>query len=191
MLEALISSKVRVKLLTLFLLNPESEFYVREIVRMTGENINGVRRELANLESFGLLIGRRRGNQQYFTVNRDFFLYTDLQQLVLKTEGVARVIRENLSSLQNIECMFVYGSFAKGTAGGRSDIDLFIVGDVNEEVLIPLVHTGERAINREINYTLMRGSEFAQRKETGDPFVKNVMGERKIMIIGSCDDRGS
>ena len=191
MLEALISSKVRVKLLTLFLLNPESEFYVREIVRMTGENINGVRRELANLESFGLLVGRRRGNQHYFTVNRDFFLYTDLQQLVLKTEGVARVIRENLSSLQNIECMFVYGSFAKGTAGGRSDIDLFIVGDVNEEVLIPLVHTGERAINREINYTLMRGSEFAQRRETGDPFVKNVMGERKIMIIGSCDDRGS
>ncbi|HNV38341.1 MAG TPA: nucleotidyltransferase domain-containing protein [Methanoculleus sp.] len=191
MLEALIPSKARVKLLTLFLLNPESEFYIREIVRMTGENINGVRRELANLESFGLLIGRRRGNQHYFTVNRDFFLYTDLQQLVLKTEGVARVIRENLSSLQNIECMFVYGSFAKGTAGGRSDIDLFIVGDVNEEVLIPLVHTGERAINREINYTLMRGSEFAQRRETGDPFVKNVMGERKIMIIGSCDDRGS
>lgn len=191
MLEALIPSKARVKLLTLFLLNPESEFYIREIVRMTGENINGVRRELANLESFGLLIGRRRGNQHYFTVNRDFFLYTDLQQLVLKTEGVARVIRENLSSLQNIECMFIYGSFARGTAGGRSDIDLFIVGDVNEEVLIPLVHTGERAINREINYTLMRGSEFARRKETGDPFVKNVMGERKIMIIGSCDDRGS
>lgn len=191
MLEALIPSKARVKLLTLFLLNPESEFYIREIVRMTGENINGVRRELANLESFGLLIGRRRGNQHCFTVNRDFFLYTDLQQLVLKTEGVARVIRENLSSLQNIECMFIYGSFARGTAGGRSDIDLFIVGDVNEEVLIPLVHTGERAINREINYTLMRGSEFARRKETGDPFVKNVMGERKIMIIGSCDDRGS
>lgn len=191
MLEALIPSKARVKLLTLFLLNPESEFYIREIVRMTGENINGVRRELANLESFGLLIGRRRGNQHCFTVNRDFFLYTDLQQLVLKTEGVVRVIRENLSSLQNIECMFIYGSFARGTAGGRSDIDLFIVGDVNEEVLIPFVHTGERAINREINYTLMRGSEFAQRRETGDPFVKNVMGERKIMIIGSCDDRGS
>ena len=191
MLEALIPSKARVKLLTLFLLNPESEFYIREIVRMTGENINGVRRELANLESFGLLIGRRRGNQHYFTVNRDFFLYTDLQQLVLKTEGVARVIRENLSSLQNIECMFVYGSFAKGTAGGRSDIDLFIVGDVNEEVLIPLVNTSERAINREINYTLMLASEFARRREGGDPFVKNVMGERKIMIIGSCDDRGS
>lgn len=188
MLEALISSKVRVKLLTLFLLNPESEFYVREIVRMTGENINGVRRELANLESFGLLIGRRRGNQQYFTVNRDFFLYGDLQQLVLKTEGVARTIRENLSSLQDIECMFIYGSFAKGTAGGGSDIDLFIVGDVSEEALIPLVNASERMINREINYTLMHGSEFMRRKEAGDPFIKNVMNEKKTMIIGTCDD---
>jgi predicted nucleotidyltransferase len=188
MLEALISSKVRVKLLTLFLLNPESEFYIREIVRLTGENINGVRRELANLESFGLLIGRRRGNQQYFTVNLDFFLYNDLQQLVLKTEGVARVIRENLSHLQGIECIFIYGSFARGTAGGRSDIDLFIVGDLDEEVLIPLVHASERAINREINYTLMHGSEFERRREAGDPFVKNVMSERKIMIIGTCDD---
>ena len=189
MLEVLIPSRVRVKLLTLFLLNPECEFYIREIARMTGENINGVRRELANLESFGLLIGRRRGNQQYFTVNRDFFLYNDLQQLVLKTEGVARVIRENLSSLQDIECMFIYGSFAKGTAGGGSDIDLLIVGDVSEEVLIPLVNASERMINREINYTLMHGSEFTRRKEAGDPFVKNVVKERKIMIIGTCDDR--
>ncbi len=189
MLEALIPSRVRVKLLTLFLLNPECEFYIREIARMTGENTSGVRRELANLESFGLLIGRRRGNQQHFTVNRDFFLYGDLQQLVLKTEGAARVIRENLSSLQDIECMFIYGSFAKGTAGGGSDIDLFIVGDVSEEVLIPLVNASERMINREINYTLMHGSEFTRRKEAGDPFVKNVMDERKIMIIGTCDDR--
>lgn len=189
MLEVLIPSRVRVKLLTLFLLNPGCEFYIREIARMTGENINGVRRELANLESFGLLIGRRRGNQQYFTVNRDFFLYSDLQQLVLKTEGVARVIRENLSSLQDIECMFIYGSFAKGTAGGGSDIDLLIVGDVSEEVLIPLVNASERMINREINYTLMHGSEFTRRKEAGDPFIKNVVKERKIMIIGTCDDR--
>ena len=117
-----------------------------------------------------------------------FFLYNDLQQLVLKTEGVARAIRENLSRLQDIECIFIYGSFARGTAGGRSDIDLFIVGDLDEEVLIPLVHASERAINREINYTLMRGSEFARRREAGDPFVKNVMNERKIMIIGTCDD---
>jgi predicted nucleotidyltransferase len=87
--------------------------------------------------------------------------------------------------------MFIYGSFAKGTAGRSSDIDLFIVGDVSEEVLIPLVNRSERAINREINYTLMQSSELAQRRKTDDPFVKNVMDVSKIMIIGACADRVS
>jgi predicted nucleotidyltransferase len=188
MLEALISSKTRVKLLTLFLLNPECEYYIREIVRMTQENYNAVRRELANLESFGIISGQKRGNQQYYTVNRMFFLYDELQKIVLKTEGIAKIIQEDLAKLHDIECLFIYGSFAQGTAGAKSDIDLFIVGDVDENSLIPLVHSSERAINREINYTLMHRDEFSKRKQAGDSFVKNVMSEPKIMIIGTCDD---
>ena len=188
MLEALIPSNTRVKLLTLFLLNPEREYYIREIVRMCGENYNAVRRELANLESFGLINGQKKGNQQYYAVNRDFFIYDELQKIVLKTEGIAKIIKEDLARVSNIECMFIYGSFAQGTAGAKSDIDLFIVGDVDENSLIPLVHTSERAINREINYTLMHSDELRKRKRAGDPFVKNVMKEPKIMIIGACDD---
>jgi predicted nucleotidyltransferase len=171
------------------MLNPGREYYVREIARMTEENTNAVRRELANLESFGLISGKKKGNQQYYTVNGDFFLYDDLQRIVLKTEGVARIISENLASLGgSIDCMFVYGSFANHSAGATSDIDLFIVGDVDENRVIPLVRTSEQVINREINYTLMRRNQFAQRKKTGDPFVKNVMDEPRIMISGTCDD---
>jgi predicted nucleotidyltransferase len=188
MLEALIASRTRVKLLTLFLLNPESEFYVREIVRITAENMNSVRRELANLESFGLVTGQKKGIQQYYTVNRDFFLYEELQKIVIKTEGVARHIKENLTALDEIQCMFIYGSFATGNAGAKSDIDLFIIGSVDESRLIPLVHESERALHREINYTLMKPDELKKRQRTGDPFVKNVMKEPKIMIIGTCDD---
>lgn len=188
MLEAIVSSRARVKLLTLFLLNPGREYYVREIARMTEENTNAVRRELANLESFGLIAGQKKGNQQYYTVNQDFFLYEDLQKIVLKTEGVARLIKEKLGNQKNIDCMFIFGSFARGDAGAKSDIDLFIVGDVDEDTLIPLVHESERTLNREINYTLMRRSEFKKRKSTGNPFVKNVIKEPKIMITGTCDD---
>jgi len=116
MLEAIIKSQTRVKLLTLFLLSPEREYYVREIVRMTDDNINAVRRELANLESFGLISGQKKGNQQYYSVNQDFFLYEDLQKIVLKTEGVAQTLKKGLADLEHIRCMFIYGSFAKGTA---------------------------------------------------------------------------
>jgi predicted nucleotidyltransferase len=188
MLEAIISSKTRVKLLTLFLLNPGREYYVRELARITEENMNAVRRELANLQSFGLITGERKGNQQYYMVNQDFFLYEDLQKLVLKTEGVARVLKERLSGMAYIRCMFIYGSFAKGNAGSKSDIDLFIVGDIDENELIPLVHESEQVLHREINYTLMRSGEFEQRKRDGEPFVTNVMTEPKVMISGTCDD---
>ena len=188
MLESLISSKTRVRLLTLFLLNPGSEFYIRQIVRMTGENINAVRRELANLESFGLITGKKKGNQQYYTVNTGHFLYADLQKIVLKTEGVARIIGEALAGEEGITCMFIYGSFAKGTSGAKSDIDIFIVGSIEETRLIPLVHECERATGREINYSLMTADEFRKRKLAGAPFVKNVLEEEKILINGVCDD---
>lgn len=187
MLEALIASRTRVKLLTLFLLNPGSEFYIREIVRTTSENINAVRRELANLEAFGLVTGQKKGNQQYFAVNTGHFLYHELQAIVLKTEGIASTLRAALAG-EEISCMFIYGSFAKGTAGQKSDIDLFIVGGVDEDRLIPLVHECERTSGREINYTLMSPAEFSKRKKDRDPFVKNVMLEEKILITGSCDD---
>jgi hypothetical protein len=84
--------------------------------------------------------------------------------------------------------MFIYGSFAKSAAGAKSDIDLFIVGNIDENQLIPLVHESERALNREINYTLMRPGELEQRKREGEPFVTNVLKEPKLMIIGTCDD---
>ncbi|MCK9581940.1 MAG: nucleotidyltransferase domain-containing protein [Methanoregula sp.] len=187
MLEALISSKTRVNLLTLFLLNPGSEFYIREIVRRTGDNINAVRRELANLESFGLITGQKKGNLQYYSVNTGHFLYADLQKIVLKTEGIFAILKDALYH-EEISCMFVYGSFAKGIAGEKSDIDLFIVGSVDEDRLIPAIHSCEQNCGREINYTLMTAAEFEERKSSRDPFVKNIMNEEKIILTGVCDD---
>jgi predicted nucleotidyltransferase len=187
MLEALISSKTRVKLLTLFLLNPGSEFYIREIVRTTGENINAVRRELSNLESFGLLVGQKKGNQQYYTVNTGHFIFAELQKIVLKTEGISGILKRALAG-EEITCMFIYGSFARGTARAKSDIDLFIVGTIDEDRLIPIIHSCEQETGREINYTLMTLAEFTKKKDQDDPFVKNVMKEEKIVISGTCDD---
>ena len=146
--------------------SPEREYYVREITRIIGENMNAVRRELQTSNHSVSSRASGRETSRYYTVNRDFFLYEDLQKIVLKTEGVARVIREHLAGRVEIRCMFIYGSFAKSTAGAKSDIDVFIVGDIDENQLIPLVHESERALNREINYTLMRPAEWNCVNET-------------------------
>ncbi|NVO66743.1 nucleotidyltransferase domain-containing protein [Methanofollis tationis] len=184
MLEQLIPSKTRVKLLTLFLLNPGREMYLREVGRLTGENLNAVRRELANLEGIGLLSSTRRGNAHYYTVNRSFPLYEELTSMILKTEGVAKVIAGHLDGIGAIDSMFIFGSFARSEAGAGSDIDLFIVGTVDEARLIVAVREAEEVLGREINYVLFTKDEMERRIAAGDPFVANVLAGPKVVLIG-------
>lgn len=87
MLERLFTSRTRVKLLELFLLHPEREVHVREICRITGLNINAVRRELANLEELGLLMSRRVGNGRFYTVSIAFPIYQELVNIILKMKS--------------------------------------------------------------------------------------------------------
>ncbi|MFA5295509.1 MAG: nucleotidyltransferase domain-containing protein [Methanoregulaceae archaeon] len=187
MLELLIPSQARIKLLTLFLLNPGREYYIREIERITGEHYAAIHSELANLENFGLLSRNRRGKQVYFSVNTGFFLYHELQQIVLKTEGASRVLREQLPDLNGISCLFIYGSFAAGTADSQSDIDLFIVGDIGDDTILAAVVAAEKQLGREVNYTLMTDQEFRERQRKREAFVSNVMREPRIILVG-CND---
>jgi predicted nucleotidyltransferase len=188
MIEALIGSKARVKLLSLFLLSPERRFYVRELTRKTGENINSVRRELQRLEGIGLLKSEREGNMRYYTVNTKMPIYEDLKLIFLKTEGVGSVIRENLDRLGEIKAAFIYGSFAKGEERLKSDIDLMLVGKVDERELIPLIRELEEQLSREINYVLFSPEEFKSRIREKEPFVSNVLKEDKIMLIGDIGE---
>lgn len=184
MLEKLFTSKTRVKLLTLFLLNPGTELYVREIARRTNENTNSVRRELKNLEEIGLLTSARKGNLKYYTVNKSMPIYAELMNIILKTESVGRILTENLMKIGDIKAAFVYGSFAGGNAGGKSDIDLLIIGHVHEDELIRCIEKLETQLSREINYVLFTPDELNERIQNKDPFVRNVLKEKKVMLIG-------
>ncbi len=184
MLEKLFTSNTRVKLLMLFLLNPETEMYVREIARRTDENTNAIRRELKNLEEIGLLTSARKGNLKYYTVNKSMSIYAELTNIILKTEAVGKILTENLMKLGEIKAAFIYGSFATGSAGGSSDIDLFIIGHVHEDELIRCIEKLETQLSREINYVLFTPDELAGRIRNNDPFVQNVLKEKKVMLIG-------
>jgi predicted nucleotidyltransferase len=188
MLEKLFTSKTRVKLLNLFLLNPETELYVREIARKTGENTNAIRRELQNLEDIGLLLSEKKGNLKYYSVNKIMPIYLELTNIILKTGGVGRTLSENLTMLGNIETAFIYGSFASGSAGAKSDIDLFIIGQVHEDELIRSIEKLEKELFREINYVLFSPAEFSQRIRNHDPFIKNVLNEKRVMLIGDLNE---
>ncbi|MEN4018847.1 MAG: nucleotidyltransferase domain-containing protein [Methanobacterium sp.] len=187
MLKRIFTSKTRVKILTFFMINPEKEMFVREISRTINENINAVRRELSNLEQIGLLISKKEGNMKYYSVNKDFPIYEELKSIILKTEGVAKIINNNLSQIGEIKLAFIYGSFASGKANIQSDIDIFLVGELNEDQLIKEILKLEKTLSREINYVLFSADEFNQRINDEDPFVTNVLREPKIMIIGDLN----
>jgi len=184
MLKSIMGSETRVKILALFFLNPDRKFYVREIARRTGENINSVRRELQKLESIDLLRNEREGNLKYYAANKKMPIYEELKRIFLKTEGLGEIMKENLSKLGGVKFAFVYGSFAKGEERLKSDIDIMIVGEVDEKKLIPLIRKLEVQLSREINYTLLTTVEFELRMRKGDPFITDVLRERKIMLVG-------
>lgn len=184
MLQRLFTSKTRVKLLTIFLMNPERELYIRELVRLTNENINAIRRELYNLQDINLLTSRKQANTILFQVNKKMPIYQELTTIILKTEGVAKILKENLSKIGTIHIAFIYGSFANSTAKRQSDIDLFLIGNIDEHTLIPLIKTIEKQLSREINYVIFTSKEYQQRLKRNDQFVNHVIKEQKIMIIG-------
>lgn len=188
MLDRLFTSKTRVKILTLFFLSPGRELHLREIERLTKENVNSIRRELNNLEEIGLLKSSRKGNLKLYTINTEMPLYGELSSVVLKTEGVAKTLQEHLHELGSIQTAFIYGSFARHTAQLSSDIDVFIIGKINERKLIEEIHGLEKNLSREINYILFTPEEFKDRKKKKDPFVINVLKEPKIPLIGEPDD---
>ena len=188
MLSRLFTSNTRSKIITIFMLNPDDAMYVREITKKIKENINSVRRELSNLEDIGLLESNKVGNHKYFRVNKDFYLYNELYSMVLKTEGVARLLKENMGKWGYINIAFIYGSFASKKAGPHSDVDVLMVGkNINEEVIITEINHLERTLSREINYIILSEAEYQEKIDKNDPFIMEILHEPKIMIIGELD----
>lgn len=181
MLEQLFGSRTRIKLLRLFLANPDKLFFVREITRKIEERINSVRRELKNLEEMGLIIFRNKNQKKYYQVNDSFILYPELKSLILK----AQVILEekfvtDIKSMGNIQYMVLTGLFV-----GMKDrqTDILIVGKINRRKLNRLIKKFEHVFNTEINYTVMTAKEYKYRRDLTDRFLYDVLENKKIVMI--------
>ena len=183
MLRKLFTSGTRVKLLTLFLIDPDREHYPREMERLTGENINGVRRELRNLEGIGLLCSTTRGKQRFYTVNRGFPLYPELLRLVLKTEGLSLAIRRQLEALGGISYAFLYGPSAREGVAWSGDLNLFLVGEVDRARFPQAVRELRDCLGREVRTLLITPGEFRDRLGNGEPALRNLMEGPKLVII--------
>lgn len=184
----LFKSKVRKALFKLYFTNPDSEFYLRELERMLSIPVSMIRKELMRLEKESIFSFYKKGNLAYYHVNKNYPLFSELKSIVFKTIGVQGLLEEALRKIKGIEIAFIYGSYAKGNEKASSDIDLCIIGTINEDILVRRINELEKSIKREINYTLCIKKEFTEKKRKKDSFILDLISNSKIMLIGEKND---
>jgi DNA-binding transcriptional ArsR family regulator len=177
----------RLKLLKILFYFPAETYYIRQLVRLTGEEINSVRRELENLREAGVLTSEKRANKIFYQVNSRYRFFQEFLSIVLKTEGLGKEIMQNRQRLGQIKFVAFSFDFARNLPrkDNESDrVDFLIIGSVVLPELGALVRKEEEKRGREINYTVIDEADFRFRKQNRDPFLINFLLEGKVMIIG-------
>jgi len=195
MIEQLFGSKTRVKLLQLFYSNPNRSFYVREITRKIDEQINSVRRELANLLNTGIITSDTSNNKVYYEVNQRYEFYSPLQEIfgggtakprkpTTRTAKTAEMPladeTADLKALGNVEIAALMGQFTRDESAG---IDVLIVGNVNQNALAKYVTELERQEGKDLRYTVFSLDDFTYRLQIKDRFMDTVLRSKKQILL--------
>ena len=181
-------TKNRAELLRLFLTNPDQSFYIQETGRILGKKPGIFQRTLNNMEKEGILVSEYKANARYFKANKDYPLYKELKSIVFKTVGVVGSVKDVLKKVSNVNCAFIYGSYAKAKENYLSDIDLVIIGKPDEDKLIKEFDRLEEQLKREINYKLYALNDFKNDARQKEPFILEILRDNKIMITGEEDE---
>jgi len=185
MLETILGSKLRVKVLGWLFTHPDERYFVRQLTSLLREDSTNVSRELIRLEKTGVLVSTREGKQKYYQANRKSPIYDELHGLIVKTTGVVAVLRSALApSAGRIKVAFVFGSIASGNEDRTSDIDVMVVGAISFGDVVSLLSSAEEKLGREINSVVSPISEFKQKVRDDHHFVKTVLEGEKIFLIG-------
>lgn len=176
-LKALFSSHTRVKLLQIFLLNPDNEYFVRELTRKLNEQINSVRRELINLKKIGFLKHHARNRKKYYFLDKNFILFQDLKNIVLKTQDTKVDIAKNILKLGGVDLLVLSGIFTEDKKD--APVDLLLVGEMDKEKLENYL---EHNIQRGVKYSIMDKDNFLYRLEYNDKFIVQLLKDKSNLV---------
>jgi len=188
-IRALISSRIRVELLRMLVLNPESTFNINELSRQTGFSLRGVEKELKNLLSGGILRREVSGNQHRYQLDPLCPINREIKEIIIKTVGIVELVKKALRPVEKrIDHAFIYGSFAVGDYGNDSDVDLFIVTEVSGLKLAELLGEVQNEIGRSIGVSHFTLDEYNRRRGQNDHFVTRVLEGPKIEVFERRDE---
>ena len=188
MIEQLFGSKTRVKLLQLFYSNPNRSFYVREITRKIGEQINSVRRELSNLLSIGIITSDTTNNKLYYEVNQKYQYFKPLKEIFgggvkptsASAPSEAEEDTDSLKTIGHVDLAVFTGQFTRDDIAG---VDFLVVGDINPNALAKYVQELEEQENKTLRYTSMTLANYRYRQQIRDRFAQAIERAKKQILI--------
>lgn len=176
MLKHLFTSKARVKLLNTFLLNPEAEYFVRELTRDLDEQINSIRRELDNLKQMGLLRSRQKNRRKFFSVNKDFLLYKELRSIIIKSNISIDNLVKNIGKLGHVDFLLISGVFVEKD----SQVDILLVGEFHKDELEKYLDTLQT--EEPIRFSTLSTDNFVYRLKCRDKFILDLIQDKGNII---------
>jgi hypothetical protein len=184
MLQHIIPSKTRRKILELFFQKPNENFYLRRVVREVDEEVNAVKRELDILVEEKLLLREKRLNKVFYTLNKNYLFYDEFLRIFTKNSLILKMVYYNLPKLGKIKYIAISTRFAKKIPIKDEEIYFLFVGIVVIPELELLMKKAESLYGSPINYTVMTEEEFIFRKKNNDPFIWRFLKQPKIMLVG-------
>lgn len=187
-IDRLLGSKTRVVLLSKLMMNVDKRFYLRELSRDLKIPYSMIYKEEKNLVALGILDEEKRGKVTFVSVNKKLPYFAELKSLIAKTVGLGDIMRTALLGVREIQYALIYGSFAKGTEGEKSDVDLLVIGDADEDKILKAVSQVEDKVGREVNYILWNEKEFVERIKSKHHLLADITSKPIIMLVGEEDE---
>ncbi len=179
-LKALFSSQTRIKLLAIFLLHPEEEYFIRQLTRLLNEQINSIRRELENLRRIGLVKARHKNRKKYYKTDMDFLFFHELKAMFSKeVKGGESSTILAMKGLPGLSYLLLAGSFV----GTHSKVDLLLVGDVKKEVVELLL--AQDPTMRNVKYSLFSKADFLYRLSLRDRFILEIVDDPRHIVASN------
>jgi predicted nucleotidyltransferase len=176
-------SRIRRDILVRLIEGPAARLHLRELARGARTSAGTAARELARLESAGLVRREAEGNQVYFSAATNSPLFEPVSALIRRTIGAAAVVRRHLEGLGSVESAVIFGSYAAGDMRPTSDIDLLVVGSPDRDDLTDRLELASRDIGRAVNETVLTPAELADRRARGDRFIESVDASPTIAVL--------
>src|SRR3989338_168363 len=175
------------EILNLMFSNPDKRYYMAEVAKILGKESANYQRYIEKMISDGILCEERIGNMRFFWLNKDYQLYNEIKAMISKTIGIEAQLREIIEKIDTIETAFIFGSFATDKFNSGSDIDLFIIGEVNEDNFIEEITKLEMQISRDVNYHIYKKQELVE-KFANNSFMNNVFSNKMILLKGNINE---